>query len=267
MLIHRPSEFQKIFPTHESECENAAICVSAVGFRAPFTALVSNYIPNFALNATDGFQCFPFYTYNEDGTGRRENITDWALAQFQAHYGDPGITKWDIFHYVYAVLHAPAYRATYAENLKRDLPRIPYVPAAAFRAYVATGAELARLHRDYLTVPPYRLTPQETPGVPFSWQPDPRRGMRLSADRTALQVNGALTLTGIPPAVFAYRLGNRSALEWVIDQYRATTDARSGLRHDPFDPSHPQAIVDLVQRVVQVSLATQAQIAALPPLA
>jgi predicted helicase len=73
--------------------------------------------------------------------------------------------------------------------------------------------------------------------------------------------------TGIPPAVFAYRLGNRSALEWVIDQYRATTDARSGLRHDPFDPAHPQAIVDLVQRVVQVSLATQAQIAALPPLA
>jgi predicted helicase len=91
--------------------------------------------------------------------------------------------------------------------------------------------------------------------------------MRLSADRTALQVNGALTLAGIPPAVFAYRLGNRSALEWVIDQYRVSTDARCGLRHDPFDPDHPQAIVDLVERVVQVSLDTQALIAGLPPLA
>jgi predicted helicase len=116
-------------------------------------------------------------------------------------------------------------------------------------------------------VPPYRLGRQETPGVSFTWRPDERKGMRLSADRTALQVNGALTLAGLPPAVFVYRLGNRSALEWVIDQYRVSTDARSGLRHDPFDPAHPQAIVDLVERVVQVSLDTQALIAGLPPLA
>jgi predicted helicase len=73
-------------------------------------------------------------------------------------------------------------------------------------------------------------------------------------------------MRGIPRAVLAYRLANRSALEWVIDQYRVTTDARSGLRHDPFDPAHPQAIVDMVARVVQVSLATQALIAGLPPL-
>jgi predicted helicase len=71
--------------------------------------------------------------------------------------------------------------------------------------------------------------------------------------------------TGIPPAVFAYRLGNRSALEWVIDQYRVTTGARSVLRHDPTAPAHPQALVDLVQRVVRVSPAAQALIAALPP--
>ncbi|HET7077764.1 MAG TPA: type ISP restriction/modification enzyme [Chloroflexia bacterium] len=69
----------------------------------------------------------------------------------------------------------------------------------------------------------------------------------------------------MPPAVFAYRLGNRGALAWVIDQYRATTGARSVLRHDPTDPAHPQAGVDLVQRVVRVSPAAQALIAALPP--
>jgi predicted helicase len=70
-------------------------------------------------------QCFPFYTYAEDGTHRRENITDWALEQFRARYHDPSITKWDIFHYIYAVLHHPEYRERYAANLRRDLPHPP----------------------------------------------------------------------------------------------------------------------------------------------
>ncbi len=72
-------------------------------------------------------QLFPFYTYDEDGTKRGENITDWAVEQFRSHYGDRSITKWDIFHYVYAVLHHPEYRERYAANLKRELPRIPFV--------------------------------------------------------------------------------------------------------------------------------------------
>ena len=77
--------------------------------------------------STDGFQCFPFYSYNQDGSNRSENITDWALIEFRTHYSDPNITKWDIFHYVYAVLHHPEYRERYAANLKRELPRIPFV--------------------------------------------------------------------------------------------------------------------------------------------
>lgn len=91
--------------------------------------------------------------------------------------------------------------------------------------------------------------------------------MRLSADKTALRVNAALTLTGIPPAVSAYRLGNRSALDWVIDQHRPHSDPRSGLRHDPFDPADPQAAVRLVEQVVAISLATVALVDGLPPLA
>ena len=74
-------------------------------------------------------QCFPYYTYAEDGTNRRENITDWALEQFRARYSDRSITKWDIFHYIYAVLHHPEYRQRYNANLRRELPRIPFVSA------------------------------------------------------------------------------------------------------------------------------------------
>jgi len=72
-------------------------------------------------------KCFPFYTYREDCSNRRENITGWALEQFRARYHDPSISKWDIFHYIYAVLHHPEYRERYAANLRRELPRIPFV--------------------------------------------------------------------------------------------------------------------------------------------
>ena len=90
--------------------------------------------------------------------------------------------------------------------------------------------------------------------------------MRLSKDRTTLQYNDWLTLEGIPAKAFEYRLGNRSALEWVIDQYRVSTDARSGLKHDPNQPDAPQAIVQLVDQVVAVSLQTLGLIESLPTL-
>src|SRR5205823_11381771 len=91
-------------------------------------ALTSNVITDQLPQG--GSQCFPFYTYAEDGTNRRENITDWALEQFRVRYDDRSITKWDIFHYIYAVLHHPEYRQRYSANLRRELPRIPFVAAS-----------------------------------------------------------------------------------------------------------------------------------------
>ena len=88
----------------------------------------TDIIPSLTLTSIDGTQCFPYYTYDEDGSNRRENITDWALAQFRAQYDDETISKWDIFHYVYGLLHHPAYRERYQANLKRELPRIPFAP-------------------------------------------------------------------------------------------------------------------------------------------
>ena len=168
-------------------------------------------------------QCFPFYTYDEDGGNRRENITDWALDQFRGHYQDGAITKWDIFHYVYALLHHPTYRDTYAANLRRELPRIPF--AADFHAFAQAGARLAEIHVNYETQPAYPLQFIESPDEPLNWRVEK---MRLSRDKTQLKYNDFLTLAGIPPAVFEYKLGHRSAVDWVIDQYRVKTDQRSG---------------------------------------
>ncbi len=206
-----------------------------------------------------GSQCFPFYVYNEDGTNRRENITDWSLTQFQDHYRNPSITKWDIFYYVYGFLHHPGYREKFADNLKRELPRIPFAPD--FQAFTSAGKQLARLHLEYETLEPYDLQWIESDDVPLSYRVD---RMKLSKDKTALIVNDSLTLAGIPPDVFAYRLGNRSALEWVIDRYRLKTDKRSGIHSDPNRPDDEEYIVRLVGQVVRVSLETVEIVRGLP---
>ena len=253
----------RIFPTPDSETENRLIIVSDHGFRSGFNTLMTNLIPDLhTLASSDSFQCFPFYTYNEDGTNRQENITDWALAEFRNHYTDDTITKWDIFHYNYGLLHHPTYREKYEMNLKRDLPHIPF--AEDFWGFANAGAALADLHVNYESVPKYDgLKSIETPGMQIDWRVEK---MRLSKDKTQLTYNDFLTLDGIPEAVYDYRLGNRSALEWVVDQYRVKTDKRSGIVNDPNRESEPQYIVDLVARVITVSLKTVEIVKNLPAL-
>ncbi|MFZ0706615.1 MAG: type ISP restriction/modification enzyme, partial [Candidatus Korobacteraceae bacterium] len=364
ILIHRRGRLSLIFPTQQSELENLAISLSGLGSEKPFMALVGNALPDFHLTGAGCTnQCFPFYQYDEDGSNRRENITDWALDEFRKHYDDPSITKWDIFHYVYAVLHHPAYRSRYAANLKRELPRIPFVgtthtgraglqasvPAAppssgvglqpdgtapiaptvlgspglqagendgalgapsllpkanaqpqaerqeqipqglkplrddkslgvpgrgaeaplyatdreVFHAFAEAGRKLADLHVNYEQQPEYLLERVENPKEKLNWRVEK---MRLSKDKTTLVYNDFLTLKGIPPEAFEYRLGNRSALEWVIDQYQVSTDKRSGIINDPNRADDPEYIVRPIGQVITVSLETMKIVNALPPL-
>ena len=250
--------FPSIFPT--SETENRAICVSPPGTKLSFHALMVNVIPD--LHLTGDSQCFPFYTYNEDGTNRQENITDWALTEFRTHYGDDTISKWDIFHYNYGLLHHPTYREKYQMNLKRDLPHIPF--AEDFWGFANAGEALADLHVNYESAPKYdKLKYIETPGMTVDWRVEK---MKLSKDKTQLVYNDFLTLDGIPAEAYDYRLGNRSALEWVVDQYRVKTDKRSGIVNDPNREAEPRYIVDLIASVITVSLKTVEIVKNLPPL-
>ena len=252
----------RIFPTPETESENRVICVPSMGGRTEFWCYLTNVIPNLTITSIDGNQCFPFYTYNEDGTNRQENITDWALTEFQTHYNDDTITKWDIFHYNYALLHHPAYREKYKMNLKRDLPHIPF--AEDFWGFAEAGAQLADLHINYEFVPKYDgLKYIETPGMTVNWRVEK---MKLSKDKMQLKYNDFLTLDGIPAEAYAYRLGTRSALEWVVDQYRVKTDKRSGIVNDPNRATEPRYIVDLIARVITVSLKTVEIVKNLPAL-
>ena len=300
LLNERRYQLDYIFPHVEQETENKVIWLK-VGSEVPMFALVTNILPD--LLPQGGSQCFPFYTYDLDEEGkvvrRKENITDWALGQFREAHG-PAVTKWDIFYYVYALLHSPAYRARYAENLKRELPRIPLAPPRhggteeapgeenergillkedaadvllsspatssenpprlrasvvqnEFFRVAAIGKRLADLHRDYENAAEYGLQAIENRDVPYQWRVEK---MKLSKDRTQIVVNASLTLAGIPAEVFGYRLGNRSALEWVIDQYAVTTDKRSGLVSDPNREEAKDYIVGLIGKVITVSLET-----------
>jgi predicted helicase len=235
-----------IFPSAASK--NTAIWFK-VGTEWPTFVFMVDVIPD--LLPQGGSQCFPFLIYKEDGTNPRENITDWALEQFRSHYKDKSITKRDIFHYVYALLHHPLYRERYAANLKRELPRIPFAPD--FRAFADIGKQLAEIHVNYEQQPEYPLERIEKPGAQLDWRVEK---MKLSKDKRSLIYNDFLTLSGIPPEVFEYRLGNRSALEWIIDQNQVSTDKRSGITNDPNRADDPQYILRLIGQVITTSLET-----------
>ena len=157
--------------------------------------------------------------------------------------------QWDVFYYVYGLLHHPGYREKFADNLKRELPRIPFAPD--FRAFASVGKQLARLHLEYEDLEPYDLQWIESEAVPLSYRVE---RMKLSKDKTALMVNDSLTLAEIPRTCSP--IGSATAAPWsgVIDQYRIKTDKRSGIRSDPNRLDDEEYIVRLVGQVVRVSL-------------
>lgn len=259
ILNHRRGKFPYIFPTPDNEKENRVIAVTNHS-QIPFLVQITNFIPSLDVGGRPG-QCFPFYSYDEDGTNRKENITDWSFEQFRNYYQDPTITKWDIFYYTYSLLHHPTYRERYAANLKRELPRIPYAPD--FHGFANAGKQLADLHLNYEQQPEYPLKFIENDQVPLDWRVEK---MKLSKDKTQIIYNEFLTLSGIPPEVFQYRLGNRSALDWVIDQYQIKTDKRSGIVNDPNRLDDEQYIVRLIGQVITVSLETVKIVDSLPDL-
>jgi len=199
-------------------------------------------------------QCLPFYRYNDKGK-RVENVTDWGLEQFRTHYQDEKISKKAIFHYTYAVLHNPAYRQQYELNLKREFPRLPFYPD--FWQWVKWGKALMELHINYETVAKYPLKRQNLTSLTNL----SGLKVKLKADKLAgkIDIDEATSLHGIPEAAWEYKLGNRSALEWILDQYK---------EKKPSDPTiaekfntyrfadYKAAVIELLQRVCTVSVRT-----------
>jgi predicted helicase len=247
-----------LFPTEEAEALNMVICCTSHN-QMPFSCLVTNCLPNEAVGGRNG-QCFGLYHFSQDGLQYSDNITDWSLAEFKDHYSDSKITKTAVFHYIYAILHHPLYRDRFGQNLQRDLPHVPMTPD--FWQCSNVGQKLVRLHLEYETAKRFDLQWLENPKEPLSYRVTGR--MRLNQEAGSIEVNSSLTLAGIPLQAFDYKLGTRSALEWVVDQYRLEEDEGGNVTSDPNNPDNEQYIVQLIERVTTVSLETLDLIRQLP---
>jgi len=278
-------QLPRLFPTPEHE--NIAIITSVAGTK-DFSVLITDTLPD--LHLVGDAQTFSLYTYEPvveddgglnlnlgggevvDGYTRKENITDATLAAYRSTYGDEGIAKEDIFYYIYALLHHPEYREKYAADLKKMLPRIPLVKG--FWEYSRTGRALAELHLGYESVEPYPLDEVASSPAPedleerFEFYRVQKLQFGPKKDKTRIKYNGHLTLKGIPEEAYEYQVNGRSALEWVIDRYQVKTDKKSLITNDPNDycraVNDPRYIVDLIKRLVTVSLETQKLVGTLP---
>ncbi|GGC92361.1 helicase [Tersicoccus solisilvae] len=259
----------------------------------PFSVVMTDLLPDLHVTgAGSGGQFFPRYTYVTDTSGddllthdapsssgfrRVDNITDEALADYRAAYG-ADVTKDDLFFFVYGLLHSPEYRERFAADLKKMLPRIPQVPGVErFRAFADAGRALSELHIGYENVEPYPLTERET-GLGLETDAYAKYavtkmkygGKSGAWDRTRVIYNGHLTVEGIPEDAHRYMLGSRSAVDWILERYQVKTDKASGIVNDPNDWSRehhqPRYIIDLLKRIVTVSVETNRIVDGLPDL-
>ncbi len=231
--------------------ENRAISIYGLAAKS-FHCLATKDIMD--LHFTGDSQCLPFYHYNEEGK-RFESITKWGLEQFRTHYQDPKINKRAIFHYIYAVLHNPAYRQKYELNLKRDFPRLPFY--SEFWQWVTWGKTLMDLHLNYETVKKYPLQCQDLTGLKNL----SGLKVKLKANKVAghIEIDEQTTLQGVPETAWEYKLGNRSALEWILDQYKEKkiSDPTIAEHFDTYRfADYKEHVIELLQRVCTVSVKT-----------
>lgn len=294
-LNERQYRLNDLFPTPDHE--NLGFYALNPGASKPFSVFALGDVPDLAFYGSNAGQFFARWRYEKadedgllalggdaeekDGYRRLDNITDDALKKFAGAYGD-SITKDDIFFYCYGLLHSAEYRQSYAADLKKSLPRIPLV--ADPWPFVEAGRRLTELHLDYETVPSYPLDGLDVtaPAGEAEYEmfrveqmrfakvrhPETRK---LVTDRSTVIYNSRITVSGIPDEAYRYMLGSRSAIEWIIDRYQVKTDSPSGIVNDPNDwarqVGNARYILDLLAKVVTVSLETMKVVDNLPRLA
>lgn len=288
-VIEYPNQWAAWFPTDS----HANLFFSATGPSAekPFSVLISSIVPD--LEVISKGNCFPLYLYEKDepqegelirhasegelvdGYRRRSAITDAILADFRAAY-EKRITKEDIFYYVYGMLHSPEYRTRFASDLKKMLPRLPFTrDKVDFWRFSQAGRDLAQWHLNYETVEPWPVKEHHSellsdPAKDFLVQKMTFGRKDKQVDKTTIHYNARITLTGIPLEAYDYVVNGKPALEWIMERYQITVDKDSGIRNDPNDwareHNQPRYILDLLKRIVRVSLETMKIVNALPAL-
>ncbi len=286
----RVFQMPSIFP--KPEVRNRVIVMTSVGQKSGFSVLMTDHLPD--LHMVGDSQCFPLKLYEktenlngelyktqrtEDDYVEKDGISDTGLEHFQKAYPEERISKEDVFYYIYGLFHSEDYRKSYANNLSKQLPRIPCVKKSKdFWAFSNAGRELADIHVDYERIEPYPVNFKE--GDPYSMQPNPENfrvekmkfgGSGKNKDRTTVAYNHKITMTGIPLETYEYMVNGKPALEWVMERQGVRTDKDSGIvnnanlyaKETVNSAAYP---LDLFRRIITVSLETMKIVKSLPKL-
>jgi predicted helicase len=286
-------QMPKLFPSRSAT--NRAIMVKQRWSGLGHLALMVDALPD--AQSDGGTQCFPLYLYDGDdapdaeaaqgslfasskkapaGIARRDGITDAGLLHFESAYPDETITKEDVFYYVYGILHSPDYRTRYADNLGKELPRIPRVASAeAFWAFSRAGRALGDLHVAFEKAPEHAATIEERTSAPPAERYRVTKmkfgGGGREKDKSVIVYNDFVTVRGIPLSAYDYVVNGKPAIEWVMERQSVTTDKASGIVKDANDYAtetvgDPRYPLSLLLRVITVSLETNRIVTSLPAL-
>ena len=285
-FIESPGIFSSLYPQGKA---NLIITLSGVGGSKQFSCLISDIIPS--LDFLGKTQSLPLYWYEENKAMqtqdifekenaecwiRRDGITDWFLKEVRSRFsGAKNLTKEDIFYYVYGLLHSPDYRARFADDLRKSLPRIPIIERVEdFMAFSKAGRALADLHlkyEDYAREVDVQVKERERDTMDdYAYYAVEKMRFPSKGIRGTIIYNAHITVEGIPEAAYEYVVNGKSAIEWVMERYAITTDKKSGIKNDPNlwsrEHGRPRYILDLLLSIIYVSLETQKIVRTLPKL-
>ncbi len=291
-LVNDVAKVPLMFP--DSGKKNFVISITGLGISKDFSSLMVDAVPDLQLQANS--QCYPLYLYDENkqrddlldqfgdkGCQRIDAITDKSLKHFEDAYPDARISKEEIFFYIYGLLHSEDYRERYAENLSKQLPRIPRAKRYEdFSTFSQAGRNLAALHVDYESVDLYtqiklsgplalRITKQDIKGGQDADFYVTKMKFAKKGDKSRVIYNGKITIENIPEEAYDYVVNGKPALEWVMERQAVTTDKKSGIVNDANDwaietMGNPRYPLELFLRVITVSLRTQEIVRNLPKL-
>lgn len=259
-VIESPGQWQKKFGQ-----ENIVIVTTGRGTSRDFSVIVTNLLPDIQLQMNG--QGFMRYDNEVDKISLFENNDN-----MNQEFADKlGLNLNDTFAYVYGLLNSKEYQEKYANDLKKDLARIPIVKNK--EKYVEVGQKLMDLHLNYEEVAVYdgvEITTAENPiykvtKMRFAKKRD-EKGKSVN-DLSTIIFNSDITITNIPKKAYEYVVNGRSAIEWIIDQYQVKTDKKSGITDDPNDYSEDEKyIFNLLLKIINVSVLTVDLINSLPKL-
>ncbi|WP_346316864.1 type ISP restriction/modification enzyme [Chitinophaga sp. YIM B06452] len=277
-FIERPSIFSQLLP--EAHSENKFIVVTGASASKKFSVIITKNLTSF--DTIEKAQCFPYYYYEENNAAqkglfdednrqqyiRKDAISDFILERAKKQYGK-NVIKEDIFYYVYGFLHSKEYRETFANDLKKMLPRLPLVDDVRdFWAFSNAGRKLAELHLNYETVVPYPeaiVTGDDSAFYTVDKMRFPKKGQT-----DTIIYNSRITISNIPTKAYEYVINGKSAIEWIMERYRVTTYNDSGITNNPNDwateHNQPRYILDLLLSIINVSVQTVDIVGSLPKL-